>query len=113
VQDSSNLTYERENPTSDYALKERIAKNLPSKPRVITVNLFNFVDLNDDRKIEYLKSIGLTPVGGDIDKSHIEQAAASEKQGGDRYQQRKRRGDENKGKEGFEGQEQKMKSAAE
>lgn len=38
--DSDTLCYDRSNPNGTFRLRERIAESLPSKPKVVAVNLF-------------------------------------------------------------------------
>ncbi len=40
IQDSQMLTYDRDYPNGDHNLRERIVQNLPSKPKVYSINLF-------------------------------------------------------------------------
>ena len=38
--DSDTLCYDRSSPNGTFRLRERIAQSLPSKPKVVAVNLF-------------------------------------------------------------------------
>lgn len=66
IHDSTSLCYERDNLNGVGKIKERVANNLESSPKVCSINLFKFAALNtNELKIDYLKKIELPVVSED------------------------------------------------
>ena len=54
--DSNTLCYDRETPIGRFAIKQRVAESLPSKPKVCVVNIFTLNNIPDkEAKIKYLQ----------------------------------------------------------
>lgn len=47
--DNKNLCYDRKNPNGAFNLQERVLQNLPSKPKVFIVNLFELQNLKQEQ----------------------------------------------------------------
>jgi len=61
--DSDTLCYDRSNPNGTFRLRERIAESLPSKPKVVAVNLFALAQCQTkEEKVALLQT--LAPVVG-------------------------------------------------
>lgn len=41
---SKNLCYDHKNPNANYNLQLRIANNLPSKPKIYSINIFDILN---------------------------------------------------------------------
>jgi hypothetical protein len=65
LQDSNYLTYDRITPNGSFNIRERIAKNLKSKPKIVLINLFELKKLEDkDEKIKFAQEVAQIPLVG-------------------------------------------------
>lgn len=66
VQDSEKLCYDRVNPNGEFRLKERVAKSLPSQPKIFSVNIFQLVNIAEkEQKISFLTEKCSIPLVGE------------------------------------------------
>jgi hypothetical protein len=50
------LNYDRTTPSGTFVLKERLVRNLPSKPNVYVINLFSLTNMsNAEEKVKHLQ----------------------------------------------------------
>jgi hypothetical protein len=62
LQDSNYLSYDRMTPNGSFNIRERIAKNLKSKPQVVSINLFELNKIEGkEEKIKYAQEVAKLP----------------------------------------------------